>query len=632
MPLDVLEIQHFNGGIVGSADDRDIPVDAASYAENLDPIGEEGKLSGLPTDQLVTDGAATPAPVGGGGKAYTLFKDGTQAVYYHDDGTNKTLKHVTGLGGGVASEASLGVVASNGKACGVADHRAVHFGLGGSSSTPAKWVGEIAHGQFGGAAPSGIQVVDALLDTPNISMPSVTLKTADSDGYFRNGYKYFYRMSVTYDGYQEAPLIGAGAGWNTGKVSGGPYAAVDVELSIADGTLPKRVTHVNLYRAETPDGGSAKPSSDWTLVESVSVETGWTLTAGSWKKTVTDNGVVGQTFERRTGFSSTLNEMKVNYGLSASTEGHHFVALCYSASVSGAENYIFKSKAYRFDTFDWSADFLHLPVPPKAMTSFMGRLFVFAEGKFFIVNPSTMGIEDEYEGIGCIGPDSLVVSDRGLFWADKHGLYLHDGAKLHHVGRAILKNQYDSAAGWLSVNHASGVSCLYDATRDLFLAIHAGTPNRAWAYHTESGRWMLVKLDLDGQATSGAIGGRFMGVDGTPYISLGTNLYRIFKGTGTRPWLWVSRRLTRDLPSLFRKFYHARVTGADASLDYSEDGGPWTASTSTTLGAGVYEHTVNSGQAEVTPAWHRAREVRIRLSSSASVSALGITYRQITPR
>ena len=53
MPKSVREVKNFNLGIVTSADDNDIKVDAAVYSENIDPNAVQGRLRGRPGDYLL---------------------------------------------------------------------------------------------------------------------------------------------------------------------------------------------------------------------------------------------------------------------------------------------------------------------------------------------------------------------------------------------------------------------------------------------------------------------------------------------------------------------------------------------------------------------------------------------------
>jgi|TARA_Y100000310_G_scaffold51_1_gene48 hypothetical protein len=49
-PKEAIEIKTFHAGIQASPDAHDLPIDAASYSENLEQLGEDGRLRGIPKD------------------------------------------------------------------------------------------------------------------------------------------------------------------------------------------------------------------------------------------------------------------------------------------------------------------------------------------------------------------------------------------------------------------------------------------------------------------------------------------------------------------------------------------------------------------------------------------------------
>ena len=58
MPKEAIEIRTFHAGIQASPDAHDLPLDAASYSENLEQLGEDGRLRGIPKDShLIQDGS-----------------------------------------------------------------------------------------------------------------------------------------------------------------------------------------------------------------------------------------------------------------------------------------------------------------------------------------------------------------------------------------------------------------------------------------------------------------------------------------------------------------------------------------------------------------------------------------------
>jgi len=73
MPKELLEIKNFNVGTIMSPDMKDIPIEAASYSLNIDSVTEDGKLKGIPTDNILLD---TP-----GISEIGIFDDGSLLIF-----------------------------------------------------------------------------------------------------------------------------------------------------------------------------------------------------------------------------------------------------------------------------------------------------------------------------------------------------------------------------------------------------------------------------------------------------------------------------------------------------------------------------------------------------------------------
>ena len=100
---------------------------------------------------------------------------------------------------------------------------------------------------------------------------------------------------------------------------------------------------------------------------------------------------------------------------------------------------VFRSKPGKFSIFDYANDFLTLKSKPIAMANYNGRLYVFDNNNTYRVNPQNLTIEDTYEGIGCSGKDSVIVTEYGMFFADKTGAYMHNGQTPIKISEAIQK-------------------------------------------------------------------------------------------------------------------------------------------------------------------------------------------------
>ena len=57
MPKESININKFQAGIISNVSERDIPLDAASEALNIDPLGEKGILRGIKKDDIIISGS-----------------------------------------------------------------------------------------------------------------------------------------------------------------------------------------------------------------------------------------------------------------------------------------------------------------------------------------------------------------------------------------------------------------------------------------------------------------------------------------------------------------------------------------------------------------------------------------------
>ena len=165
--------------------------------------------------------------------------------------------------------------------------------------------------------------------------------------------------------------------------------------------------------------------------------------------------------------SETLPHMKVKWGLSTVLGNYHVVGRC---DVRGEDysQYLIVSKPSRFNVLDWSTDWIKLPNQPTALTSFNGKVYAFDRHNTYRIDVANKVIEDVFEGIGCSGPDAVIVTEYGMVYADMHNIYLHDGTAPKPVGGPIK----DSRAGGMGldkVDLSANTSVSFDASRGAFV-------------------------------------------------------------------------------------------------------------------------------------------------------------------
>jgi len=302
--------------------------------------------------------------------------------------------------------------------------------------------------------------VGNFLELPNTGFHSVigpqaelNIKTTGNGSNSINNAKYWYAVSWVYDGYQDGPL-GAFSNDNEGLLSDG----TDIEISLQLGnttSLSKRISGIKLWKAWA-EGKNGEPSiatapeglyrliKDVSLESSFEVETIPTfigmgpMTSEDRTETFIDNGPLGGSYESVTGISQVIEDFRMNYSLSCQLNNSLFIADLENSYLGlESSNYIAKSMPYKFNQFDVTRDILRMPFKATAIAAFQGRIYVFGKNKMARVEPNTLFIEDTFDGVGCLGPNAVLVNDYGMFFADQNGIYLHNGQMPEDISYVI---------------------------------------------------------------------------------------------------------------------------------------------------------------------------------------------------
>lgn len=427
----------------------------------------------------------------------------------------------------------------------------------------------------------------------------------------------------------------------------------------SDQTIPRRVTGYNIFRAEVPGFWSDLPIFDSSLMPAVPDpqfisfiginDSGWSAAAaGSGAEdfdkstetyrtfTFTDEypGNV-ETFSSKAGYPSTREHMQLHYGVSCISGAYHIVGRCWHPSLQEVESLIFRSKPFKFDTFDWVDDVLALPSEVNALVSYGQRVLAFASARTFVINPASLDIEEEWEGIGCPARKSAVVTDMGVFWADNSNIYWFDGARVEKIGGQVLRNQYSTEASWLDRNTSYVPVLAYDARYDSVIVGYttAGGNAGALKFHVATQRWTYVTFSAAGPFYCG-----MQSPSGYAYMSLDNTAtptwYSLFTNATKRSWSWVSAQF---LTTAARAYYYyirlATKSGKPSTVQFF-DNDP-TYGTGHTVSTWVSnEGTVESGELTTSSkAWIACREFAVRIAgtNAQDVTSIDIIRRFIGP-
>ena len=461
--------------------------------------------------------------------------------------------------------------------------------------------------------------IETLTETILNIIPSTT-DQAESEN-FEDGYKYFWKASFLYDGYQESPLSDDYTDVN----DGGKLYHITVQLRTPD-HINNRVSHLKIYRASSTTD-SEYPEGFYRLVTQVPLNFLWKKLTNDdgetyFEYTFQDIGSGLESYEAATGISEVVFNTYVNYSLSAQLNNVHFVGNASHVSLGqGIDSYLFKSKPYNFDQFDWTRDILRLPTKPVALAGFSGRLYAFDENNTYRIEPNSFFIEDTYEGIGCLGPDAVVVTELGMCFADNNNIYMHDGRKPVPIGNSILRGNDDYS--WQNRDKAWLSKVIFDAKRGSYVVLFkkASASNYyAWSYNIARNRWDL--WDIFGGSTEPL--GTLAGKDGEMLICDGTNLVN-YQGhaSSKQNWDWTSKKLTMGTDTQLKSFKKTRISGnTGGGLDtfLTSEGTPSTSGATD----GLSDYVYNLSGAESKAKWIQYTFA----AEPGTVDAIGTIFRR----
>ena len=326
-------------------------------------------------------------------------------------------------------------------------------------------------------------------------------------GNFNEGQTYYYKVAVVYDSFQEGPL--SFNQYARTVTETGNYKNMQIILKLS--SPPIRASHITIYRRNSEDEFfrlvAEQPLEDdaWTYNSSDNVYTAY----------VNDNGTLGANYEAITGMPEDLEYTLVHYGIATEASGHLVVADCWHPEVKQSKNFIFKSQPQAYSTFNWAKDFCVLPNKPTAIQWFAGKIYAFDLHNTWRVNLDSMVVEDAFEGTGCIGQESILVTDFGMFFADYQGIYFHNGNMSENISRDISHNSaadtLDSLdtntdynyewSPWQNISHKLDPHLLYNPKDQSVLVCFINEKegssdiSAAWKYSITRKRWDFLELD-----------------------------------------------------------------------------------------------------------------------------------------
>ena len=580
MPKEAFEITKFNVGIATSPSSRDMLPNAAVHSENIDSLTEQGKLVPIP-DQTnwinYTGTSFAEVPSASNERTLVVF-----------DESNGNLNHVTDVyekTGSMSLDGAIGQLSNVGSVNFVTHNNEVHIATKSSSSdvpsTPKVISYLDARTQFGANSTTGFQLFDAELHNPDdFITATVTESGTNADIDFDAG-MHHYGFSVVYDEYQESPLYYDRTGNNVlqhskveGNTSGnapGKSISVQVTVDTSDAKFTKRITAIRIYRGFSPSGFLA--TGFYRLVKEIdlSPSTGWTTNGNNKIYTFVDtNESLGASYDNNTGIPQTLESVRLDYILSTKLDNCKFAAHCYQPEIglNESKTYIFKSKPYRLNTFDWTNDYVRIDFIPTAIIGYLGKLYVFGENTMLKINPSTLVIEDEFEGVGCLNQNCLYVTEYGLAIASDKNIYLHNGNTPAPIGDVINEG---SNYSWQNRLSTYSPFILYEPKRNSLLFFFQtdlvqGDEQWAWVYNISQTRWDLYNFG------NTVFKGGYNNRDGDVVVADANSLEKLLSSNTQKPFVWESGDMNMGSDSQRKIFFKIYVFGTGTiDVQYSVD-------------------------------------------------------------
>ena len=408
---------------------------------------------------------------------------------------------------------------------------------------------------------------------------SAIASTSGADKVFIAPYTVSYKMTFTYDGFQETPLCV----WKQDdSEESTDRAGYNVTVKFNPQTFNKRITHINIYRRYTKSDGTG--DTFYQLVDSKTLRPITQFTSiddNRYQYLVKDLRRATPSYSSVTGISETLPHTYINYGLSTVSDSYLFVSdadIPYSKG--DFSHYIFRSMPNgRFSQFNWPVDNVRVPDKITAMESHNGRLYAFSDAKTFLINIATLELEDVYLGAGCVNKNSIISTEYGLCYADNNNIYLINDSGPQVISRSISTRSMSSIEddsnranpiplGWQDHNKRF-INVSFDQTRKSFLIFFStflgNTPKDfCWAYNILRQRWDLLE-------SPGKVLGSYIGKNGSINLATDRGFYTFLDPSNKlyKSWTWHSKDLVLTGATQSKKFRNLKVNSDKELSDSS---------------------------------------------------------------
>tara|TARA_Y100001938_G_scaffold151212_1_gene247597 strand:+ start:1901 stop:5827 length:3927 start_codon:yes stop_codon:yes gene_type:complete len=373
-------------------------------------------------------------------------------------------------------------------------------------------------------------------------------------------YKNFYRISMLYDGYQESCL----GETLYSNASNNPFKhGHKITIGLLPDKVSPRLSHINIYRGKAFDGSATEPDLDYQLVESVSLDnSGWSSGSNGYVEYVVKDqkGKNFGSYEALTGISPAMTTNWLSYKISEQCAGYLFVGDANNPEITNVGNYIFRSKAGKFSVFNWANEYCALQDKPTALKSYNNILYAFTESNIYAINPNNLSIIDKMEGAGALSQKSIIATDYGMFFADKYGVYLHNGKASKIISTPIYSSDNTDLTNftWDSISTSLETSppmLAFDGERKALMVIfEVSNSSYAWVYSVMTRRWDFWTFVNKVKSITQGKFGEIIASDGK-LMQIGTSSTR-------KAWEFQSKKITAGFDTYDKSFSEIHTEGS----------------------------------------------------------------------
>jgi len=426
------------------------------------------------------------------------------------------------------------------------------------------------------------------------------LLPGQSSGADANYKSKFYRVSLMYDGYQESRLSKS-----LYSSSSNPHAeGQNIKIDVLPNKLNPRISHINIYRGTALSSSATEADTIYSLVKSIPFNgDGWSETTDGYLSfNFNDNkGTNLGSYEALTGISEEMNSNWLNYSISEECAGYLFVSKANNSEISETDNYVFRSKAGKFNIFNWANEYCALPESINCLKSYNNFLYAFSESSVYTINPSNLSIVDKMDGQGTLSDNGAIATDYGMFFADRYGVYIHNGKGSQLISRAIEYTDNSSLTNyvWSNIDWISNPPKLaFDSQRKALLIFFVyNNSSFAWVYSVFQKRWDLWSFNSEIKSVIQGKYGEILASDGKLFqIATGGSA-----GNTRKAWEYQSKKVTAGFDTYekqFKEIHSEGTTGLAIKYKTGLASGAWNALSSESTGSGFTKGRLNTSDSK----------------------------------